>query len=52
MAVTIMVGFAFVTVLTLVVLPVLYVTFFRVHTPKLDELSAKFQGRPEELSQG
>jgi multidrug efflux pump subunit AcrB len=34
MAVTIMFGLAFGTVLTMVVVPVLYVTFFRIPSPK------------------
>jgi len=32
MAVTIMAGFAFSTILTLIVVPVLYVTYFRIPT--------------------
>jgi len=34
MAVTIMAGLTFATVLTLVVVPVLYATFYHVHAPE------------------
>ena len=39
MAVTIMAGLTFATVLTLVVVPVLYAVFYRVHSPERERLS-------------
>ena len=36
MAVTIMAGLSFATILTLVVVPVLYATLYRVHSPETE----------------
>ena len=39
MAVTIMAGLSFATILTLVIVPVLYATFYRVHAPESERSS-------------
>ena len=39
MAVTIMAGLTFATVLTLIVVPVLYATFYRVASPEMERAS-------------